>query len=104
MAEAEEVSLAIRAVYDHAHESVGVDAVGSPAFESGEDARAMVEILAAITAKANCIAAEVIEQWSDDPDRQKDLYEHYAALKENMLNDMLRQIGHGGSDGGGGGG
>lgn len=92
----EEVSLAIRAVFDHTHESVGVDAVGSAAFEAGQDTRAMIETLAAITAKANSIAAEVIEQWDAPEERRKELYEHYAALKENMLNDMLQQLGRGG--------
>lgn len=98
MAESEEVSLAIRAVYDHTHESVGVDALGSPDFESGHDTRAMIEILAAVTAKANAIAAEVIEQWDAPEQRKKELYEHFAALKENMLNDMLRQQQRGGRD------
>lgn len=92
MADPEEVSLTIRAVFDHAQEAVGVDAVASPKFETGEDTRAMIEILAAITAKANCVAAEVIDQWNAPEERKKELYEHYAALKENMLNDMLQQL------------
>lgn len=90
--EQEEVNLAIRAAFDHAEEAVGVEAVGSDAFEAGHDTRAMIEILAAITAKANCIAAEVISRWQAPEERKQELYEHYAALKENMLNDMLRQI------------
>ena len=87
-----EVSLTVRAVFDPKEEAVGVDAVASQAFESGQDTRAMIETLAAITAKANCIAAEVIQHW-DAPDQKKaELYEHFAALKENMLNDMLQRI------------
>ncbi|MEX2672607.1 MAG: hypothetical protein WD294_10905 [Phycisphaeraceae bacterium] len=92
MSEQDEVSLTVRAVFDHAAEAVGVDAVGSPAFEGGEDTRAMIEILAAITAKANCVAAEVIEHWNAPDERKQELYEHFAALKENMLNDMLQQL------------
>ncbi|MBI1375039.1 MAG: hypothetical protein GC159_20160 [Phycisphaera sp.] len=83
------VGLHIRAIYDQQHEAVGIDAVPSDAFASGEDPKAMIEVLAAITAKANFIAAEVIESWDAPAEHKANLFEHYAALKENMLNDML---------------
>jgi len=83
------VSLIIRAMYDAEQEAVGIDAQPSDAFADGSDPKAMIEILAAITAKANSIAAEVIEGWQAAPERKSELLEHYAGLKENMLNDML---------------
>lgn len=88
-----EVSLAIRAVFDAQTESVGLDAIASEAFDSGTDTRAMVECLAAITAKANCIAAAVIGRWQGPEQRKQELFNHYASLKEHMLNDMLEEMG-----------
>ncbi|MBI1368745.1 MAG: hypothetical protein GC162_08855 [Planctomycetes bacterium] len=85
------VSLAIRAVFDADEESVGVEALPSEAFEAGDDARAKVEILAAITARANALAAQVINQFDADESRRKELFEHYAFLKESILSDMLQQ-------------
>ena len=92
MSESDEVSLAIRAVYDREQEAVGVEAMASEAFDAGEDTRAKIETLAAITARANCIAAEVIAQWDAPEERKKELFDHYASLKETMLNDMLEQL------------
>ena len=92
MSEADEVSVAIRAVYDAQAESVGLDAVASEAFDAAADTRAMVECLAAITAKANAIAAAVIGRYDASDDRKRELYEHYASLKEHMLNHMLQEM------------
>jgi hypothetical protein len=97
MSEPHPVSLIVRAVYDAEQESVGVDAVGSEAFESAADLRAMVEILAAVSAKANCLAAQVIRDWNAPEDRKRALFDHFAGLKENMLNEMLERLGSEGS-------
>jgi len=86
------VSLSIRAAFDEAHEAVGLFAEASEAFDDGENTRAKIEVLAAITAKANSIAAEVIRSWPADDQRRQELYEHYASLKEQMLHDMLEQV------------
>ena len=88
----DQTSLAIQAVYDPDTESVGVEAIASPAFEEPGATRARIEILAAVTARANCIAAQVIQQWDADDDRKKALFDHYAELKEHMLNDMLESL------------
>lgn len=85
------ISIAINAVYDAEQESVGLSVAPSEAFESGVDTRAMIESLAAIVAKTNQIAADVIRQWDDTDERKKQLIEHFASLKEHMLADMLRQ-------------
>jgi len=85
------VGLAIHAVFDAEREAVGVKAVPSEAFEAGTDPRAMIETLATISAKANFLAADVIRAYDADDARRRELYEHFASLKENMLNDMLRQ-------------
>jgi hypothetical protein len=86
------VSLEIRAAFDPQREAVGLTAQASPAFDDGPDTRAKIEVLAAITAKANSIAAEVIRSWPADDMRRRELFEHYASLKEQMLNDMLVQV------------
>lgn len=91
MSDSHQVSLIIRGMFDQQQEAVGVDAVGSDAFETGHDMRAMIEILAAIAAKANCMAAQIIGDWDAPEDRKKALFEHFAELKENMLNDMLER-------------
>lgn len=85
------ISIAVNAVYDVQEEAVGLSVAPSEGFESGVDTRAMIESLAAIAAKANQIAAEVIRQWDAPEERKKLLIEHFASLKENMLADMLRQ-------------
>ena len=85
------VSLALRATFDSQREAVGLIAEASQAFDDGPDTRAKIEVLAAITAKANSIAAEVIRSWDADDQRRRELYEHYASLKEQMLNDMLEE-------------
>jgi hypothetical protein len=90
--EAEEVSLAIRAVFDAEQESVGVEAHASEAFDAGEDTRAKIEVTAAIAARANGIAADLIHRWDADEERKRALFDHFAALKENMLNEMLEQM------------
>ena len=92
MHETREVSLTIRALFDQEHESVGLIAEASQAFDDGPDTRAKVEVLAAITAKANSIAAEVIRSHEPDEQRRQELYAHFASLKEHMLNDMLEQV------------
>jgi len=86
------VALTVRAIFDSESESIGISAEASEAFDAGGDTRAQIEVLAAITAKANCIAADVIGRWDADDDRKRALFDHYAALKENMLHDMLRQL------------
>lgn len=85
------ISIAVNAVYDTDQEAVGLSVAPSEAFEAGSDTRAMIESLAAIVAKTNQIAADVIRQWDAPEDRKKLLIEHFASLKENMLADMLRQ-------------
>jgi hypothetical protein len=92
MAESPEVSLTIRAIFDPQREAVGLIADASEGFDDGPDTRAKVEVLAAITAKANSVAAEVIRTCEPDPQRRQELYAHYASLKEHMLNDMLQRI------------
>ena len=87
-----EVSLAIRAVFDAEQESVGVEAQASEAFDAGEDTRAKIETAAAVAARANCIAADIIQRWDADESRKRALFDHFAALKENMLNEMLEQM------------
>jgi len=91
MPDDEPVSLAVRAVYDHGDQAVGLEAVASEAFDRGEDPKAQVEVLAAIAAKANALASDVIQRYDPDPGRRQELYEHFASLKEHMLNDMLEQ-------------
>ena len=79
---------------------MGVDVQPSPAFADGADTRAMIETLAALTAKANYMAGQIIADWDDTDARKAELMDHYAALKENMLNSMFeeaeRQAGEGG--------
>ncbi len=87
-----EVSLTIRAAFDDEQEAVGLVAEASEGFDDGQDMRAKVEILAAISAKANCIAAEIIRSWDTDENHRKQLYDHFAFLKEQMLTDMLQRI------------
>ena len=60
---------------------------------SGDDTRAVIEILAAVTAKANHLAATTIAAWDAPDERKKDLFDHYAALKESMLQNLLDQDG-----------
>lgn len=86
------LSLTIHASYDSEHEAVGLTAQASDAFDDGPDTRGKIEILAAITAKANSIAAQVIRTWEAGEDRRRELYDHYATLKEQMLQDMLERI------------
>jgi hypothetical protein len=86
------VSLAVRAVYDDERQAVGVDAIASEAFDLGDHPQAMLECLAAITARANCIAASVIGRFEGTDDQKKQLFDHFASLKEHMLNDMLRDM------------
>jgi hypothetical protein len=52
----------------------------------------MVEILAAINAKSNALATIVIQSYTDDADRRRELFDHFAGLKEHMLNDLLEQM------------
>lgn len=89
------VSLAIRAVYDAQQEAVGIDAIASEAFDEGDDTRARIEVVAGIAARANCIAAEIIRQWDAPEERKRGLYDHFASLKESMLNDMLHRLDQG---------
>lgn len=93
-----EVSLILRALYDHDQEAVGIVSEASQAFETGDDTRAQIEILAAVTAKANCMAAQIIRDWDADEEHKKQLVEHYAALKENMLNDLLGRLNEDGDE------
>jgi hypothetical protein len=83
------VELNVRAVYDSESEAVGLDVTPSAAFSQASDTQAVVEILAAVAAKVNFMAAEAIGAWADDPDRQQKAFDHFATLKENMLQDML---------------
>ncbi len=92
MTQTDEISLIIRAIYDQEREAVGVVTEGSETFEHGGDTRAQIEILAAVTAKANCMAAQIVRDWPGDEDRKKELIDHFAALKENMLNDLLNRL------------
>ncbi len=87
----QEIALLIRAVYDHAQESVGIDAQPSTGWESADDPRAKVEILAAIAAKANHYAADLIRDYPATEERKQSLYDHYAGLKEQMLEQMLNE-------------
>lgn len=87
-----EISLTIKAMFDEEREAVGLVAEASEPFDEGANTRAKVEVLAAITAKANSIAAEVIRSGEADPARREQLYAHFASLKEHMLNDMLEQV------------
>jgi hypothetical protein len=91
MAAADEVRLTIHAAFDPAEELVGIAVEGSPAFEAGRDTRAMIEILAGIVAKANFMAAEIIRHWDAPDERRKQLVDHFAGLKEEMLANMLEQ-------------
>ncbi len=88
----EAVSLVIRALYNDEKQAVGVEALASEAFDAGDHPQAMMECLAAITARANCIAAAVIRRYDAPDERKKQLFEHYASLKEHMLNDMLEDL------------
>ena len=90
--ESQTVSLSIRAAFDEQREAVGLFAEASRAFDDGDNTRAKIEVLAAITAKANSIAAEVIRSWDASDARRRELFDHYASLKERMLNDMLEQV------------
>jgi hypothetical protein len=87
-----EISLVVRAIYDRGNEAVGLACDASDAFASGAEPRAQIEILAALSAKANCLAAEVVRNWDAEEERKKALIDHYASLKENMLNEMLEQL------------
>ncbi len=86
------ISLTLHALYDVEREAVGVDLKPSPAFEAVTDTKAVIETLAAITAKANFVAGEVIRSWDVDDARRQELVEHYAALKEHMLASMLHEV------------
>lgn len=88
----DEISLTVRCMYDLEQEAVGIDAMPSPAFERGDNPRAMVEILAAVNAKSNALATAVIQAYTEDLDRRRELFDHFAGLKENMLNDLLEQM------------
>ena len=88
----ENVSLTLRATFDAERESIGLVAEPSRSFDEGDNTRAKIEVLAAITAKANSIAAELIRQSEPSEPRRQDLYEHFAGLKEQMLNDMMEQV------------
>jgi hypothetical protein len=88
----DEISLTIRCLYDLEREAVGIDAMPSSAFERADQPRAMVEILAAINAKSNALATIVIQSYTDDADRRRELFDHFAGLKEHMLNDLLEQM------------
>jgi len=89
--EEEPINLVIRGVYDLEQEAVGVDAMPSALFERGDQPRAMIEILAAINAQANAMATHVINGFTHDEQRRRELIDHFAGLKENMLNDLLEQ-------------
>ena len=91
MSQPGEVSLIIRAIYDQPNEMVGIDVEGSPAFEAASDTRSMIEILAAVVAKSNFMAAEIIRNWDADDERKKALVDHFSGLKEEMLASMLEQ-------------
>lgn len=90
--DADEVSLTLRAVFDDAREAVGLAVHASDAFDASDNTRAKVEVLASIASKANALAAEIIRTWTQDDAQRRELYEHFASLKEHMLNDMLKRM------------
>lgn len=92
MSQSPEFSLAIRGLFDNEQEAVGLDAFASEAFDQGDgpdQTRARIEICAAITAKANLIAADVIGRWPGDDQSRSELFDHFTQLKEKMLNDLI---------------
>ncbi len=89
--ESGEVSLSLHAQYDTVQEAVGIELQPSPAFEAVVDPQAVIEILAAVAAKANFLASEIIAAWEAEDDRKKELLDHFAGLKEHMLSSMLHE-------------
>lgn len=86
------VSLVIQAVYDSDEQAVGLSAEPSSAFGEPAEVSRAIELLAAVTARTNCLAAEIICNSAEQAEDRKALYEHFAALKEHMLDDMLNAI------------
>ncbi|MDH3585295.1 MAG: hypothetical protein OER86_13915 [Phycisphaerae bacterium] len=89
MDESGELNLLIRAIYDAEEEAVGIDSVASDAFEAGNHPQAGLQMLAAMAAKANSLAADVIGRFEADDAQKKQLFEEFAYLKEQMLEQML---------------
>lgn len=87
-----DVSLTIRGIFDDEREAVGLAVQASESFDESDNTRAKVEVLAAIASKANALAAEIIRTWTEDDAQRRSLYEHFASLKEHMLNDMLKRM------------
>ena len=87
----------MRAAFDPERETIGLTAEPSAAFDEGKDTRAKIEVLAAIIARSNAIAADVIRIYAPEDAQRKELYEHFASLKEQMLNDMLQEVNRGAS-------
>ena len=85
------VGLTVRAAYDPEAEAVGLDVEPTDAFAEVSDIKAVVEILAACVAKCNFMTAEAIRVWDGTEQRKQEAFDHYAALKENMLQDLLDQ-------------
>ena len=68
---------------------MGIDSVASDAFEAGNHPGANLQMLAALTAKANSMAADVIGRFEADDEQKKQLFEEFTYLKEQMLEQML---------------
>ncbi len=82
----------IRVMFDNEREAMGIDASASNYFDAAHDPQANLELLAALVAKANCMAAVLIGDVERQDSEKKKLYELYAALKEELLNDMISRL------------
>ena len=100
MTQAEELKLNINAMYDQTMQAVGIEVDASESFDSPEFTKELLEILATINAQTNQIASEVINAYTDNDDTQKRaLLDHYASLKEYILENMLEDQGGGEGEG-----
>lgn len=91
MSETVELNLTIAAVYDNLVQAVGVEVDASDAFDQPEYTQQLLEILATINAQSNQIASEVINTYAEDDNQRRALLEHYASLKEYILENMLNE-------------
>ena len=87
----EHLNLTVSAMYDNEMKAVGIEVDASEAFDQPEYTQQLLEILATINAQTNQIASEVINAFAEEDSDKRALLEHYASLKEYILENMIHE-------------
>lgn len=86
-----DITLTIEAVYDPQRDAVGIRVRASPKFEAVADTKVTLQVLATINAQTNLLAAQAINAHTDEDAGKRALLEHWASLKEYLLDQMLSE-------------